>query len=68
MFFFVDGGPRREDIVCDVVRWVPGPGEYFEEGASGWPGRAMEGRDMVDVVAALLVAVDILWIFWGRKF
>lgn len=44
VFFFVVGGPRREDVMLAEVRWVPGPGENFEEGARGWPGRERVGR------------------------
>lgn len=44
VFFFVVGGPRREDVMLAKVRWVPGPGEKFEEGARCCPGRERVGR------------------------
>jgi hypothetical protein len=53
VFFCVVGGPSREDVMVVDVRWVPGPGAYFEEGARDWPGRARarerERRDILGV-------------------
>lgn len=55
VFFFVIGGPRREEVIWEAVRWVPGPGEYFDEESRAWPGRVRVGRDISMLIWEFLV-------------
>lgn len=68
VFFFVVGGPRREEVIVCDVRWVPGPGENFEKGARGWPGRERVGRDILSMVLFWRVVCDWVDNFWCDTF
>jgi hypothetical protein len=67
VFFFVVGGPSRDEMIWEDVRCVPGPGAYFVEGARDWPGRARVGRDIVSVIWALLIVCDRIAIVWSSN-